>query len=77
MGGHAVTTYTIEFLRPAGCPRAIVEDMARYDGARITAYSGDERTEDGHVRDVTLEFKRGQRPTMARWASFMVGARLL
>lgn len=63
---------TIRFHRRGGCPRGVAEDMARYDGARITGTSEDDDCEPNHLRSVTMAGPN--EPTMARWASFMVGA---
>lgn len=67
-------TYTIAFRAPRGCPLSIVRDMARYDGAEIVSYTMDERCEPDCVRDVELHSPKRLQPTMARWASFMLGA---
>ena len=65
--------YTICFHAKRGAALGVVEDMARYDSAKITATETDEDCEPGHVRQAT--FVGRFEPTMARWASFMVGAR--
>lgn len=67
--------YTIRFVAKRGAPMGIVEDMARYDGASITATERDDDCEPAHVRQATFVGRFD--PTMARWASFMVGARLV
>lgn len=67
-------TYTIAFRRTQGCHLAIVQDMARYDGAEIVSTTTDDTCEPECVRTVTLHSKKRLQPTMARWASFMLGA---
>lgn len=68
-------TYTLRFLAKRGAPMGIVEEMARYDSAKITATERDEDCEPGHVRQATFVGRFD--PTMARWASFIVGATLV
>lgn len=65
--------YTIGFARASGCERGIAEDMARFDAGRIVAETTDDRCRDDNLRSVTIEGRFP--PTMARWASFVVGAR--
>jgi hypothetical protein len=70
-------TYTIGFRARRGCSPGIVADMARFDAATLTGTTRDDECAEGHVRTATffahLTGARGE-PTMARWASFVVGA---
>lgn len=83
---HKPHTYTIDFPERRPCPAGVIAEMARYDWADITAgidgagqaitakMTGDKAPT--HFRSVTFTSHRGFKPTMARWASFAVGARL-
>jgi len=66
--------YTIEFMARRGCEPSIAEEMARFDAGRIIGQESDADCLPGNLRRVTIEGKH--RPTMARWASFSVGARI-
>lgn len=67
--------YEIEFLGKRGCPPAVLEDMARYDSATVLNTNADSDCSSYHCRRATL--LGSDRPTMARWASFGIGARLV
>ena len=73
-------TYTIEFLRPAGCEPGIALDMARFDAGQIircvfvTGRDLNRPPVEGNpnLRIVTIQGKYP--PTDDRWRSFAVGA---
>jgi len=62
--------YTIEF-RAEGVPESVLTDMARHDRAAIVA-----RTDNADGRAVSATFQGRLAPTMERWATFWVGARI-
>jgi hypothetical protein len=66
--------YTIEFMAKRGCEQGIVDDMVRFDAGKIIKQESDADCAPGNIRRVTIEAKH--RPTMQRWASFTVGARI-
>lgn len=67
-------TYTVTFGRAGGCPIGVAEDMARFDAGKIVAKVADTDCQSDHYRSVTIQGRFA--PTMARWASFMLGARI-
>jgi hypothetical protein len=68
-------TYSIGFRRKGGCPLGVARDMARFDGAQLISHTDDFNCDSGAIRTAT--FVGGFAPTMARWASFVVGATLI
>lgn len=67
--------YTIRFLAKRGCQQAVVDDMARHDAAIVSSTTHDEDCEPGAVRQASFVGKFD--PTMGRWGSFMVGAKIV
>lgn len=60
--------YRLTFARPGGCPIGVLDDMARFDRAKVTSMGNDLRCEPRHFRQAILISE--QMPTMERWASF-------
>jgi hypothetical protein len=77
MKSHRTKTITIRFLRRPGCPMAVVADMLRYDDATLVGTTTDEHVHEECVRSVTMTMHWMRDPTMARWASFAVGAQIV
>lgn len=72
--------YRIIFAAKSGCPKGVLEDMLRFDGSSLVSRraDGDCYPDDHHLGPTYRSFvARGPfAPTMARWASFLVGAKL-
>lgn len=66
--------YQMDFLRVGGCPLGVVQDMARFDRATVLSVGNDLKCDEGHVRSAVM-LGDGP-PTMDRWRSFIVGARV-
>lgn len=77
-------TYIIDFFAREGCPGGVINEMARYDGAtveNVTLVSGEQRigkpADSMMCKQAMFTSAKGYRPTMPRWTSFAVGAKLV
>lgn len=78
---RAVSAYTLRFFARRGCELSLINEMARYDRMLILAASGDtaclsDRLPSSEPRFRTVTLVGSSSPTMERWATFTVGAKL-